>query len=86
MHRDLNFAFVDFGAERDRLKPAGRSTVVETFGYMAPEQFQALRRAELSDEDAEAWADEVATREAEQWEPPEAWKEEGRNAAAKRRR
>ena len=35
---------------------------------------------------AEAWADEVATREAEQWEPPEAWKQEDRNAAAKRRR
>ncbi|HSO32038.1 MAG TPA: serine/threonine-protein kinase, partial [Labilithrix sp.] len=51
VHRDLkpgnvirrpdgSFAFVDFGAVRDRLKPAGGSTVVGTFGYMAPEQFQ----------------------------------------------
>jgi serine/threonine protein kinase len=51
IHRDLKpsnvvrrpdggFAFVDFGAVRDRLRPAGGSTVVGTFGYMAPEQFQ----------------------------------------------
>jgi serine/threonine protein kinase len=51
IHRDLkpsnvirrpggSFAFVDFGAVRDRLRPAGGSTVVGTFGYMAPEQFQ----------------------------------------------
>ncbi len=51
IHRDLkpgnvikrpdgSFAFVDFGAVRDRLKPEGGSTVVGTFGYMAPEQFQ----------------------------------------------
>ena len=50
IHRDINpknvirrpdgsYAFVDFGAVRDRLKPQG-STVVGTFGYMAPEQFQ----------------------------------------------
>ncbi len=31
---------VDFGSVRDRLKPEGGSTVVGTFGYMAPEQFQ----------------------------------------------
>lgn len=31
---------VDFGSVRDSLKPAGGSTVVGTFGYMAPEQFQ----------------------------------------------
>ena len=37
---DGSFALVDFGAVRDRLKPAGGSTVVGTFGYMAPEQFQ----------------------------------------------
>ncbi|MBS2017754.1 MAG: serine/threonine protein kinase [Deltaproteobacteria bacterium] len=37
---DGSFAFVDFGSVRDRLKPAGGSTVVGTFGYMAPEQFQ----------------------------------------------
>jgi hypothetical protein len=51
IHRDLkpsnvirradgSFAFVDFGAVRDRLRPDGGSTVVGTFGYMAPEQFQ----------------------------------------------
>ncbi len=51
IHRDLkpgnvirrpdgSFAFVDFGAVRDKLKPEGGSTVVGTFGYMAPEQFQ----------------------------------------------
>ncbi|MBX3229889.1 MAG: serine/threonine protein kinase [Labilithrix sp.] len=37
---DGSFAIVDFGAVRDRLKPEGGSTVVGTFGYMAPEQFQ----------------------------------------------
>jgi serine/threonine protein kinase len=37
---DGSFALVDFGAVRDRLKPAGGSTIVGTFGYMAPEQFQ----------------------------------------------
>jgi len=51
IHRDLkpgnvirrpdgSFAFVDFGAVRDRLRQEGGSTVVGTFGYMAPEQFQ----------------------------------------------
>jgi tRNA A-37 threonylcarbamoyl transferase component Bud32 len=51
VHRDLkpsnvlrrpdgSFAFIDFGAVRDRMKPEGGSTVVGTFGYMAPEQFQ----------------------------------------------
>jgi hypothetical protein len=51
IHRDLkpgnvlrrpdgSFAFVDFGAVREKLKPEGGSTVVGTFGYMAPEQFQ----------------------------------------------
>src|SRR6185436_19959572 len=34
------FAFVDFGAVRERMRPEGGSTVVGTFGYMAPEQFQ----------------------------------------------
>jgi hypothetical protein len=38
--RDGSFAFVDFGAVRDRMRPEGGSTVVGTFGYMAPEQFQ----------------------------------------------
>ena len=37
---DGSFAFVDFGAVRDRLRPEGGSTVVGTFGFMAPEQFQ----------------------------------------------
>jgi serine/threonine protein kinase len=56
VHRDLkpgnvirrpdgSFAFVDFGAVRDRLKLAGGSTVVGTFGYMAPEQFQGRASA-----------------------------------------
>ncbi|MGH7285488.1 MAG: serine/threonine protein kinase, partial [Polyangiaceae bacterium] len=37
---DGSFAFVDFGAVRERLRPAGGSTIVGTFGFMAPEQFQ----------------------------------------------
>jgi serine/threonine protein kinase len=37
---DGSYAFVDFGAVRDTVKPEGGSTVVGTFGYMAPEQFQ----------------------------------------------
>ncbi|XXY53901.1 serine/threonine-protein kinase [Sorangium sp. So ce269] len=37
---DGSFAIVDFGAVRDRMRPEGGSTVVGTFGYMAPEQFQ----------------------------------------------
>jgi tRNA A-37 threonylcarbamoyl transferase component Bud32 len=37
---DGSYAFVDFGSVRDQLKPEGGSTVVGTFGYMAPEQFQ----------------------------------------------
>jgi hypothetical protein len=51
IHRDLKpgnvirrpdgtFVFVDFGAVRDKLRPEGGSTIVGTFGYMAPEQFQ----------------------------------------------
>jgi hypothetical protein len=51
IHRDLkpanvlrrtdgSYAFVDFGAVRDHLRAEGGSTVVGTFGYMAPEQFQ----------------------------------------------
>jgi serine/threonine protein kinase len=38
--RDGSFVLIDFGAVRDRLRPEGGSTVVGTFGYMAPEQFQ----------------------------------------------
>ncbi len=34
------YVFVDFGSVRNSLKPAGGSTVVGTFGFMAPEQFQ----------------------------------------------
>lgn len=37
---DGSYCIVDFGSVRDRLKPEGGSTVVGTFGYMAPEQFQ----------------------------------------------
>ncbi len=42
---DGSYALVDFGAVRDRLKPEGGSTVVGTFGYMAPEQFQGRASA-----------------------------------------
>ncbi len=38
------YVLVDFGSVRDSLKPAGGSTVVGTFGYMAPEQFQGRAR------------------------------------------
>jgi len=37
---DGSYCLVDFGSVRDTLKPEGGSTVVGTFGYMAPEQFQ----------------------------------------------
>jgi hypothetical protein len=37
---DGSFAIVDFGSVRERLEPEGGSTVVGTYGYMAPEQFQ----------------------------------------------
>jgi tRNA A-37 threonylcarbamoyl transferase component Bud32 len=37
---DGSFVVIDFGAVRDKMKPEGGSTVVGTFGYMAPEQFQ----------------------------------------------
>ncbi|AKU95168.1 Serine/threonine kinase [Labilithrix luteola] len=42
---DGSYALVDFGAVRDRLKPQGGSTVVGTFGFMAPEQFQGRASA-----------------------------------------
>lgn len=48
LRHDGSFAFVDFGAVRDTLRPEGGSTVVGTFGYMAPEQFQG-RAAPASD-------------------------------------
>jgi serine/threonine protein kinase len=34
------YVLVDFGSVRDTMKPKGGSTVVGTFGYMAPEQLQ----------------------------------------------
>ncbi len=37
---DGSYCLVDFGSVRDGLRPDGGSTVVGTFGYMAPEQFQ----------------------------------------------
>lgn len=37
---DGSFVLIDFGAVRDKMKPEGGSTVVGTFGFMAPEQFQ----------------------------------------------
>jgi serine/threonine protein kinase len=51
IHRDIkpsnvirnpagHFVLVDFGSVQHQLRPEGGSTVVGTFGYMAPEQFQ----------------------------------------------
>lgn len=37
---DGGYSVIDFGSVRDGLRPAGGSTVVGTFGFMAPEQFQ----------------------------------------------
>ena len=63
--------------ERARVK---RDDVLRGVRVAAPweAQEEAMRRAGMTDAEAEAWADEVATREAEQWEPPEAWQEEDR--------
>jgi len=36
---DKSLALIDFGSVTDILKPKGGSTVVGTYGYMAPEQF-----------------------------------------------
>jgi serine/threonine protein kinase len=38
--RDGSFVLIDFGSVRELLAPEAGSTVVGTFGYMAPEQFQ----------------------------------------------
>ncbi|HEX6276590.1 MAG TPA: serine/threonine-protein kinase [Polyangiaceae bacterium] len=43
---DGSFCLVDFGSVRDTLKPEGGSTVVGTFGFMAPEQFQGRALAQ----------------------------------------
>lgn len=43
---DGSFVLVDFGSVRDRLKVEGGSTVVGTFGYMPPEQFQGRALAQ----------------------------------------
>jgi serine/threonine protein kinase len=37
---DGRYVLVDFGSVQHRLRPEGGSTVVGTYGYMAPEQFQ----------------------------------------------
>ncbi len=37
---DGGYSLIDFGSVRDGLRPTGGSTVVGTFGFMAPEQFQ----------------------------------------------
>ncbi len=37
---DGSFSLIDFGSVTESLGPEGGSTVVGTFGYMAPEQFQ----------------------------------------------
>jgi len=41
---DAEMVLVDFGSVRANLAPKGGSTVVGTFGYMAPEQFQGRAR------------------------------------------
>jgi hypothetical protein len=70
------------GAARARVKA---DDVLRRVRSLTPEEAQqeAIRRVGMSDAEAEAWADEVATREAERWEPPEAWQDD---AAAKKRR
>lgn len=40
LRKDGRFCLVDFGAVRAKLAKSGGSTVVGTFGYMPPEQFQ----------------------------------------------
>jgi len=59
---------------------AKRDDVLRGVRVVSPQQAQAeaMRRAPMTDAEAEAWADEMATREAEKWEPPEAWQEEDR--------
>lgn len=59
IHRDIkpsniirhgsDFYLIDFGAVLDMIRPEGSSTVVGTFGYMAPEQFtgRALPASDL---------------------------------------
>lgn len=42
---DGSFALVDFGSVAHRLKQQGGSTIVGTYGYMAPEQFQGRASA-----------------------------------------
>src|SRR4030095_7421768 len=44
-----SYVLVDFGSVREHLEPKGGSTVVGTFGYMAPEQLQgrALRATDV---------------------------------------
>lgn len=42
---DGSFSLVDFGSVRDRLRSQGGSTMVGTFGYMAPEQLQGRAMA-----------------------------------------
>lgn len=37
---DGSYVFVDFGAVSEKLRPRGGSTIVGTYGYMAPEQLQ----------------------------------------------
>jgi hypothetical protein len=76
---------------RDPELPRARATrddVLRGVRVVSPEQAQAdaMRRVRMTQAEAEAWADEVATREAEQWEPPEAWQEEDRKNEEKRRR
>lgn len=83
IHRDLkpgnvirrhdgSFAFVDFGSVSSRLRPEGGSTVVGTFGYMAPEQF--LGRAGPGSDVYSIGATAIAMLTGEE---PERWPREG---------
>ena len=78
-----------FDAKSQALRArVARDDVLRGVRVVSPEEAQgeAMRRVRMTEAEAEAWADEVATREADNWEPPEAWQEEDRKKREKRRR